>query len=81
MFNLGETIGRTRNAVRLKVNIPIMLYALDMGGGLRPGLTTCDEINAHDVTSVPFTALWRGFSYPGINWTSAVAVGAQISCH
>jgi pyruvate,water dikinase len=77
MFNLGETIGRTRNAVRLKVNIPIMLYALDMGGGLRPGLTTCDEINAHDVTSVPFTALWRGFNYPGINWTSAIAVGTQ----
>jgi pyruvate,water dikinase len=77
MFNLGETIGRSRNAVRLKVNIPIILFALDMGGGLRPGLTTCDEINAHDVTSVPFTALWRGFSYPGINWTSAVAVGAQ----
>jgi len=77
MFNLGETIGRTRNAVRLKVNIPINLFALDMGGGLRPGLTTCDEINAHDVTSIPFTALWRGFSYPGINWTSAIAVGAQ----
>ena len=77
MFNLGETIGRTRNAVRLKVNIPINLFALDMGGGLRPGLTTSDEINAHDVTSVPFTALWRGFSYPGINWTSAIAVGAQ----
>ncbi len=77
MFNLGETIGRTHNAVRLKVNIPIILFALDMGGGLRPGLTTCDEINAHDVTSVPFTALWRGFSYPGINWTSAVAMGAQ----
>ncbi|KAB2889773.1 MAG: pyruvate, phosphate dikinase [Desulfobulbaceae bacterium] len=77
MFNLGETIGHTRNAVRLKVNIPITLFALDMGGGLRPGLTTCDEINAHDVTSVPFTALWRGFSYPGINWSSAVAVGAQ----
>jgi pyruvate,water dikinase len=77
MFNLGETIGHTRNAVRLKVNIPLILFALDMGGGLRPGLTTCDEINAHDVTSVPFTALWRGFSYPGINWSSAVAVGAQ----
>ena len=77
MFNLGEAIGRTRNAVRLKVNIPINLFALDMGGGLRPGLTTCDEINAHDVISAPFTALWRGFSYPGINWTSAIAVGAQ----
>lgn len=77
MFNLGETIGRARNAVKLNVNIPIMLYALDMGGGLRPGLTTCDEINAHDVVSIPFTALWRGFSYPGINWTSSIAVGAQ----
>ena len=44
MFNLGETIGRSRNAVRLKVNIPIVLFALDLGGGLRPGLTTCDEI-------------------------------------
>ncbi len=77
MFNLGETIGRTQNAVRLKVNIPIMLYALDMGGGLRSGLTTCHEINAHDVVSTPFCALWKGFSYPGINWSSAVAVGAQ----
>lgn len=77
MFNLGETIGRSRNAIRLNVNIPIMLYALDMGGGLSPGLTTCDEISAHDVVSVPFTALWRGFSYPGINWTSSIAVGAQ----
>jgi pyruvate,water dikinase len=77
IFNLGETIGHTQNAVRLKVNIPIVLFALDLGGGLRPGLTTCDEINAHDVSSVPFSALWKGFSYPGINWTSAVAVGAQ----
>jgi pyruvate,water dikinase len=77
MFNLGETIGYTRNAVQLKVNIPITLFALDMGGGLRPGLTTCDEINAHDVVSVPFTALWKGFNYPGINWSSTVAVGAE----
>lgn len=77
MFNLGETVGRSRNAVRLNVNIPLTLFALDMGGGLRPGLTTCDDINAHDVTSRPFTALWRGISYPGINWTSAIALGAQ----
>lgn len=77
MFSFGEAIGSTRNAVKLQVNIPITLYALNLGGGLRQGLTTCDEINAHDVASLPFTALWRGFSYPGINWSSAVAVGAQ----
>ena len=75
MFNLGETIGRTENAVRLQVNVPLVIYALDMGGGLRDGLTTCDTVSAHDVTSVPFVALWRGFSYPGINWSSAIGLG------
>jgi pyruvate,water dikinase len=77
MFNFGEAIGRTQNAVQLKVNIPILLFALDLGGGLRQGLTTCDAVNAHDVASIPFRALWQGFSHPGVNWTSAVAVGAQ----
>ncbi|MFN2354962.1 MAG: PEP/pyruvate-binding domain-containing protein [Desulfopila sp.] len=77
MFNLGETIGHTRNAVKLKANLPLMFFALDMGGGLRSGVTTCDEISVHDVTSIPFVALWRGLCYPGINWSSSLAVGAQ----
>lgn len=77
MFNFGETVNHTQNAVQLKVTIPIQLYALDLGGGLRQGLTTCDEASVHDVVSAPFTALWRGFSHPGITWTSAIAVGAQ----
>ncbi len=77
MFNLGDTIGHTRNAVKLKVNLPLIFFALDMGGGLRSGLTTCDEISVHDVSSIPFVALWRGLCYPGINWSSSVAVGAQ----
>ncbi len=77
MFNLVESIGHTQNAVRLKATIPITLFALDLGGGLRPGLTTCDEVNAHDVVSTPFAALWQGFTYPGVNWTSGVAVGAR----
>jgi pyruvate,water dikinase len=75
MFNLGEAIGRTENAVRLQVNVPLVIYALDMGGGLRDGLTTCDTVSVHDATSVPFVALWGGFSYPGINWSSAIGLG------
>lgn len=77
MFRFGEATDRERNAVQLKVALPIELFALDLGGGWRPGLTTCDEINAHEVDSVPFRALWRGLSHPGINWTSSVAVGAH----
>jgi pyruvate, water dikinase len=77
MFRFGESTDRERNAVQLKVNIPIKLFALDLGGGLREGLTTCNEINAHDIESLPFRALWRGLSHPGINWTSSIAVGAH----
>jgi pyruvate, water dikinase len=77
MFRFGESTDRERNAVQLKVNIPIKLFALDLGGGLQEGLTTCNEINAHDVECLPFRALWRGLSHPGINWSSSVAVGAH----
>ena len=77
MFRFGESTDRERNAVQLKVNIPIKLFALDLGGGLRQGLTTCNEINAHDVESLPFRALWRGLSHPGINWSSSVTIGAH----
>lgn len=77
MFRFSEATDRQRNAVQLKVNIPIKLFALDLGGGLREGLTTCNEVNAHEVESVPFRALWQGLSHPGINWSSSVAVGAH----
>ncbi len=77
MFRFGEATGRLRGAVRLKVSIPIQIYALDLGQGLRQGLTTCDELNAHDVVSAPFRALWRGLSHPGVNWSSTIAVGAH----
>jgi pyruvate,water dikinase len=63
MFRFGESTGRLRGAARLKASIPIQLYALDLGDGLRRGLTTCDDINVHDVASAPFRALWRG-GYP-----------------
>lgn len=77
MFRFGESTGRLRGAVRLKTSIPIQLYAMDLGYGLRRGLTSCDDINAHDVASAPFRALWRGLSHPGVNWTSTIAVGAH----
>lgn len=77
MFRFGESTARDRNGVELKVPIPIKLFALDLGGGFREGLTTCNEINAHEIVSVPFRALWRGLSHPGINWKSSVAIGAH----
>ncbi len=77
MFRFGESTDRQRNGVQLKVNFPFKLFALDLGGGLRNGLTTCSEISAHEVACVPFRALWQGLSHPGINWSGSVAAGAH----
>ncbi len=77
MFRFSEATDRDRNAVQLKVALPFQLFALNLGGGWRTGLTTCDEINAHEVDCLPFRALWAGLSHPGIDWTSSVAVDAH----
>ncbi|WP_321493778.1 PEP/pyruvate-binding domain-containing protein [uncultured Desulfobacter sp.] len=74
MFRFGKSAGHPRGALRLRATLPLQLYALDLGNGLRWGLTTCDDINVHDVTSAPFRALWRGISHPGVNWTSSIAM-------
>ncbi|MBU4319159.1 MAG: pyruvate, phosphate dikinase [Proteobacteria bacterium] len=77
MFRFGEIAGRMSNTVRLRVAIPVSLFAMDLGGGLSSELTTCDEINAHDVVSAPFRSIWKGLTHPGVNWSSTIAVGAH----
>ncbi|MFP5223185.1 MAG: PEP/pyruvate-binding domain-containing protein [Acidobacteriota bacterium] len=62
---------------RLKAKIPLMLYCVDLGGGLRENLTTCDDITPDDLRSVPMLAVWRGFTHPGITWSGSVAFDAR----
>lgn len=59
-------------AVRLRANIPIVLYCIDLGGGLQQGLTTCDEVNVNHLTSIPMKALWSGFMHPAITWSGTI---------
>ena len=68
MFGLAEKGKSSANTVRLIANLPLMLYLIDLGGGLRSGLTTCDTVTPDDLESLPMKALWRGFSHPGITW-------------
>ncbi|KAF0234158.1 MAG: pyruvate water [Desulfovibrionaceae bacterium] len=62
---------------RLKAKIPLVLYCVDLGGGLRENLTTCDDITPDDLRSVPMLAVWRGFTHPGITWSGSVAFDAR----
>ncbi len=72
MFGLSQSGKSSANAVRLTANLPLLLYLIDLGGGLRAGLTTCDTVTPDDLESLPMQALWRGFSHPGITWKGAI---------
>ncbi len=58
--------------MRLKTNIPLVLHCIDLGGGLKEMLTTCDDISANHITSIPMKALWSGFTHPGITWAGTI---------
>ncbi|MBV5328710.1 MAG: hypothetical protein JZU65_13955 [Chlorobium sp.] len=59
-------------SVRLQANIPLVLYCIDLGGGLQERLTTCDDVTSNHLTSIPMKALWRGFMHPGISWAGTI---------
>ncbi|GAB6058019.1 PEP/pyruvate-binding domain-containing protein [Desulfonatronum parangueonense] len=59
-------------AAILTADIPLRIRLIDLGGGLREGLTDCDTVTPEDIRSVPLRALWNGLTHPGLNWTSAV---------
>ncbi|MFZ5585855.1 MAG: PEP/pyruvate-binding domain-containing protein [Thermodesulfobacteriota bacterium] len=77
MFELGQgNLGQVE-AVKLTSTVPMDVRLIDLGGGLKPGLTTCDAITPEHIESTPFKALWGGLSHPGINWTSTVPVNLK----
>jgi len=72
MFALSSQPERGLITSRLQSNIPLSLYLIDLGGGLRFGVTTCDQITVDHLESIPLKALWRGFTHPGITWKGAI---------
>ncbi len=66
MFAIGDR-SRGGSARRLQTALPLEVYLLDVGGGIRnhggEGPVTLEQ-----VCSVPFLALWRGLSHPDVDW-------------
>ncbi len=75
MFGLSGQDKNDVTAVRLTANFPLSLYCIDLGEGLKQGLTTCDTITPFDIESVPMKAIWSGFAHPGISWSGTVNFG------
>jgi pyruvate,water dikinase len=72
MFSTGAgRHGRARGARKLATDIPIAVYVLDLGEGLRPEDTRSRKnVTLEDILNRPFKALWKGLSHPGIRWSS-----------
>ena len=67
MFAIGDR-SHGGSARRLQTGLPLEVYLLDVGGGVRDhggGPVTLEQ-----VCSVPFLALWRGLSHPDVDWKS-----------
>lgn len=78
MFGLcGHADGDDVLVARLKAKIPLTLYCVDLGGGLKENLTTCDDITPDDIRSIPMQSIWKGFTHPGITWSGTVAFDAS----
>jgi pyruvate,water dikinase len=77
MFGYGDVAERVSGALRMKLSIPLWLYVIDLGGGLRQDLVANDTPDAQSIGSIPFTAILRGLYHPGINWKATVGVSAK----
>jgi pyruvate,water dikinase len=72
MFFLDvEEAVEARGVCRLKTDLPLNLFVLDLGGGLR--VKGQSIITEEDIVSRPFRALLRGFHHPRVRWAGSVA--------
>jgi pyruvate,water dikinase len=73
MFGLTEEAEEIRS-IKLTASIPLTLHLIDVGGGLKEGLTTCHVVTPEHIESLPLKAIWKGFTHPGITWSGAIGV-------
>jgi pyruvate,water dikinase len=77
MFGYGDVAERVSGSVKMKLSIPLWLYVIDLGGGLRNDLASNDVPDTKTVNSAPFKAILRGLYHPGINWKATIGISAR----
>lgn len=77
MFEIGEQARKEEiYMVRLKTNIPLNLYLIDLGGGVRDGHPG-KFVSPDDIVSVPMRALWKGINHPEVSWAGPVTMDTR----
>ncbi len=70
LLDIDEALKSPRVS-RLATELPLNLFILDLGGGLK--VTGKTQVTEEDIVSRPFKALLRGFHHPGVSWAGQVA--------
>lgn len=73
MFSLDvEQAVEASGVCRLKTELPLNLFILDLGGGLK--VQGQPLISEDDIVCRPFLALLKGFHHPRVSWAGQVAM-------
>ena len=71
MFAFGDRrSGRMRGAKKFVSDIPMAIYVLDVGRGLKDSAAGSREIGGDDLACIPLLAVWKGLSHPAIRWSA-----------
>ena len=69
MFVIGDRrLKRKKGARRLLGDLPMLIYVLDVGGGIHAAQASNPTIRIEDVICEPMHALWEGLLHPDIQW-------------
>jgi len=70
MFTIGNRkTGRKMGAKKLISEIPMLIYLLDVGGGLAKQALRMKEVQPGDIQSDPLLAVLKGLNHPDIHWS------------
>ncbi len=69
MFSMGDKVsGRSGNCRQLETELPLEVYLLDLGGGMREDIAVENSVQLSELQSGPFLALWQGLTHEGVDW-------------
>lgn len=67
MFSLCDDIPGGTAAMKADIRLPVDLYVLDLGGGIR-GVLYKGKVSMVNISSVPFLAFMKGMTHKAIRW-------------
>lgn len=69
MFSLVDKRGLGMGASsRLETELPLVIYLLDLDGGLRSGASGRKTVGLDDITCLPMQHLWKGLADSRVSW-------------